>query len=294
MGWAIKQLQDRSLLDLAACIHDNDALAGFGHHPEIMRDEDDRRPGFFLQLEDELEDLRLDGDIERGGRFVGDEQLRAAGQRHGDHRALAHAAGELMGIVIKAALRIGNAHDLEHVACSLARLLTAQPLMDAQGFRNLVANGEDRIERRHWLLENHSDTIAAKVAHFGFAERQQIDAIEADRTTNGAGDAFGQQAQHRERGYALAATRFADNPEGFTGSNGERNLINRTGNAILGKEVRLEVPDVQQRRHHAYLMRRAMRGSSLSRSPSPTRLTASTTSASASPGQNTVHGALAK
>ena len=41
-------------------------------------------------------------------------------------------------------------------------------------------------------------------------------------------------------------------------------------------------------------MRRAMRGSSRSRRPSPTRLTASTTSANASPGQNTVHGALAR
>src|SRR5262249_6300135 len=100
---------------------------------------------------------------------------------------------------------------------------------------------------------------------------------------------------HRERGYTLAAARFADDTEGFTGPNCERNLINRTGNAILSKEVRLEVPDLQQRRHHALPhMRRAMRGSSLSRSPSPTRLTASTTSASASPGQNTVHGALAR
>src|SRR5262249_19581419 len=152
-----------------------------------------------------------------------------------------------MGIVIKAALRVGNAHDLEHVACSLARLPTGQPLVDAQGFRDLVANGEDRIERRHWLLEDHSDTIAGKVADFGFAERQQIDAIEADRTSNGAGDALGQQTQKRERGYTLAATRFADDPEGFTGRNCERNLINRTGNAILGKEVRLEVLNLQQR-----------------------------------------------
>jgi hypothetical protein len=57
-----------------------------------MGDEDDGRAGLFLQLKNELEHLRLDGDIQGGGRLVGDEQLRAASQRHGDHYALAHAA----------------------------------------------------------------------------------------------------------------------------------------------------------------------------------------------------------
>jgi len=49
-----------------------------------------------------FEDLRLDRDVERGGRFVGDEQLRPAGQRHGDHHALAHAAGEAMRMFVEA------------------------------------------------------------------------------------------------------------------------------------------------------------------------------------------------
>jgi hypothetical protein len=40
-----------------------------------------------------ISDLRLDGDVERGGRLVGDQHFRIAGERHGDHGALAHAAG---------------------------------------------------------------------------------------------------------------------------------------------------------------------------------------------------------
>ena len=55
-------------------------------------------PSSLLKLADQLEDLRLDGDVERGGRFVGDQQLRAAGERHRDHHALAQAAGELVRI----------------------------------------------------------------------------------------------------------------------------------------------------------------------------------------------------
>jgi hypothetical protein len=42
-----------------------------------------------LQRLQELEDLRLDGDVERGRRLVGDQQVRLVGERHGDHDALA-------------------------------------------------------------------------------------------------------------------------------------------------------------------------------------------------------------
>ena len=40
------------------------------------------------------------GDVERRRGFVGDEQLRCAGHRHRDHHPLAHAARELMRIVV--------------------------------------------------------------------------------------------------------------------------------------------------------------------------------------------------
>ena len=44
------------------------------------------------------EDLRLDGDVERGGRLVGDQQQRPVQQRDRDGDALAQAAGELVRI----------------------------------------------------------------------------------------------------------------------------------------------------------------------------------------------------
>ena len=55
-----------------------------------------------LQRHQQVQDLRLDGDVERGGRLVGDQQLRIAGDRHGDHDALAHAAGQLMREAVQA------------------------------------------------------------------------------------------------------------------------------------------------------------------------------------------------
>jgi hypothetical protein len=49
-------------------------------------------------------DLRLDRHVERGRRLVGDQQAGLAGQRHRDHHALAHAARELVRVVLQAAL----------------------------------------------------------------------------------------------------------------------------------------------------------------------------------------------
>ena len=57
------------------------------------------------QLVEQPQDLRLDGDIERGGRLVGDQERRAAHQRHGDHHALAQAAGELVRILAEPFVR---------------------------------------------------------------------------------------------------------------------------------------------------------------------------------------------
>ena len=62
---------------------------------------------------EQIEDLRLDNHVERGGRLVGDEKARAVGNRGRDHGALALAAGKLMRIGARALRRVGQANLLE-------------------------------------------------------------------------------------------------------------------------------------------------------------------------------------
>ena len=62
-----------------------------------------RHSGFGPQLDEQIEDLRLDGRVERRRRLVGDQKIRLAGERHGDHQALVLAAGEFVRIEIEAA-----------------------------------------------------------------------------------------------------------------------------------------------------------------------------------------------
>ena len=54
---------------------------------------------------EQRDDLRLHRDVERGGRLVGDDQLGLGRERERQHDALAHAAGELVRIVVDAHLR---------------------------------------------------------------------------------------------------------------------------------------------------------------------------------------------
>ena len=62
----------------------------------------------WMQLQ-QVEDVLLNGHVERRRRLVGDQKIRLAGKRRGDHDALLHSAGELMRIMPVAFGRIGDA-----------------------------------------------------------------------------------------------------------------------------------------------------------------------------------------
>ena len=96
-------------LHLLAGILDNDPVRGFGDHAHVVGDEHKPHAVVAALPHQKIEDLRLDGDIERRGRLVRDQEFWPAGKRHRDHDPLAHAARELVGIGAGAAFGIGNA-----------------------------------------------------------------------------------------------------------------------------------------------------------------------------------------
>ena len=78
------------LNDLAA-IHHNHAFAEIADDREIVGDKHQREVHLRRELAKELDDLRLDGNVEGGDALVGDDQFRVDGQRAGDAGALALA-----------------------------------------------------------------------------------------------------------------------------------------------------------------------------------------------------------
>ena len=83
------------------------------------------RPRRSPQRLEQVEDLRLDRHVERGGRLVEDQQLRLGRERARDQRALAHAAGELVRIGVRDRGRIDDADLVEQLDRARMRLRRA-------------------------------------------------------------------------------------------------------------------------------------------------------------------------
>ena len=66
----------RGLDDLAG-IHHGDPVRDARDDAEVVRDQQERDAELALQIGEQPQDLRLDGDVERGRRLVGDQQRRA-------------------------------------------------------------------------------------------------------------------------------------------------------------------------------------------------------------------------
>ena len=140
----LEQRQHVGLLHLAAPVLDDDAVGGFGDDAHIVGDHDQAHAVFGLQPDQQVEDLLLDRHVERGGRLVGDQQLGVAGDRHGDHDALALAARHLVRIGFQPLGRIGNADRLQQLDGAGAARGLVEPEMEAQHLLDLEADGEAR------------------------------------------------------------------------------------------------------------------------------------------------------
>ena len=173
-----KQLRRRRLLHHARRVKNRHVVGILGDDSEIVRHQDHGQPQPHLQLADQIENLRLYRHVERGGRLVRDQQARIARQRHRDHHALAHPARQLMRIVVDAALGVGNPDHPERLDRAIAGFGATGLLMKPDRLANLAADGEDRIQRGHRLLEDHRDPRAANMPHLGLAEFQQIPILE--------------------------------------------------------------------------------------------------------------------
>ena len=179
-------------LDDAARLHDADAVGDAADHAEVMADQQQGQAagGFFSGQQ--VQDLRLDRDIERGGWLVGDQQAGVVGERHGDHDALALAAAELVGVGVEPGGGVGEAGAGEQVDDGLAG---GRAAMQGAGLGDLAADAVQRVEAGHRLLKDDAGGAAADLAAVGFGE-----GLAREGDVAGGGGALGEQAQDRESG----------------------------------------------------------------------------------------------
>jgi len=81
-----------------AQVHDRDTLAYMFHDVKVVGDEQIAQPELFLKVAQEVDDLRLDGNVEGANRLIGHDEARGDGKSARDADTLTLAAGELVGI----------------------------------------------------------------------------------------------------------------------------------------------------------------------------------------------------
>ena len=113
-----------------------------------------------------VEDLRLHGDIERGGRLVTDQQVRIVGDGDRDDHPLALAAGQLVRERLRPPLGLGDADQFEQLdGAGSCRPPADVALVHLDRLGDLITDGVDGRERRHRVLEHRADGLAADLRH---------------------------------------------------------------------------------------------------------------------------------
>ena len=235
---------DRPALHDQPAVHDQHPAAVAGDHREVVADEDQRHPRFGPEAVEQRQDPRLDGDVERRRRLVGDDEARAAADRHGDHRPLPFAAGKPEGIRMRRPLRVGEADVLQQADRLGRRRLAAQGPMQDERLGDLRPDPMQRVQGGHRLLEDHRDPVAAERPHRLLAEAHELAALEADRAADAR--ALRGEPHQRERGHRLAGAQFADDAEALALVEAEGRAVDDADGAARARQVDDEVLHLEQ------------------------------------------------
>src|SRR4028119_1259589 len=93
-----EDVEHGSLLHHPAAVHHQNTVGYFGHHPQVVGDEDDGRVVLAAQVVDEAEHTGLHGYVEGRGGLVGNEDGGVAGHGHSNHDALLLAAADFVRV----------------------------------------------------------------------------------------------------------------------------------------------------------------------------------------------------
>ena len=239
-----EQVPGRCPLDHPAGVHDQHFLGVGGSQGEVMADHHQRRAELLLQAEQQVHDLRLRGDVEGGRGLVGDQQPRLAGQRDRDDNTLAHAARQLVRILVEAPFRGGQAHHPQQIDGSLVRLGPAEREVTLDRLGDLRADPHRRVQGPFRVLEDHRRVPAAVVPQVLFAAADELDAVEPDRAGHLGGPR--QQAQHGVGADGLARTGLADDRQRPAGLDGEADSLHGVDDAAARTELHAQVGYVEQ------------------------------------------------
>ena len=147
-------------LDEAAEIHHRHAIGDMTHHRQVVSDEQKAQAEPRLQVLEQIDDLPLDRNVERGNGLVADDEARLERERARNADALALPARKLVRIALR---HVGEEADLAEQRLDALALLLAigGQAVDAKRLADDLSDRHAWIERRIRVLEDRLDPCAA-------------------------------------------------------------------------------------------------------------------------------------
>jgi hypothetical protein len=193
-----------------AGVHHDDRITALGNDAEVVGDEDGRSIHFLTEFLEEVQDLSLDRDIESGGGFVSNDEIRVTGEGNGNDDTLAHTAGELVRELIDTRFRGRDADLFKEFDGSDASFREAEATVKHERLADLFADGMDRVEGGHGLLENDADVLTTDRVHFIAREGHQVTALKHDFARDNLTHGLGEESNDGHGSDAFATAGFAD------------------------------------------------------------------------------------
>ncbi len=237
----------RRFFDDLAEVHDGDLVGDVFDHRHVVGDEHVGKVQPVLEVLHQVEDLRLNGDVERRDGLVAHDELGLQGERPGDADALAPAPVELMRVGrMEAVLEFDHLHQFLDALREF--FLAGDPPVDDERLRDYAGDGHSRIEGGIGVLEDDLHLFADH-PESAFVQRDDVHSVEEYGSARGL-----YQPEDGSSGGRLAAARFADDAQGAAFPNIEAHVVDCMKVPSRGLEVFFQVLYLQYRRGAGWFM----------------------------------------
>ena len=244
----------------------------------------DREVVLAAQPVEQPQDPGLDGDVERGRRLVGDQQLRPAGERDRDRDPLAHPARELVRVRVQRRAR-GPGSAPRRAARPRARRAARRSSPRCRrtcsvSWRPIESIGcSDVIGSWKTIASSRPATSRSRAARHAAAGRGRRSGRCPSTTAPSR-----QQPEQREHRHRLAAAALAGDAEHLARLDGVVDAVDDRDEPGRASAAGRAAPRPRAGSRRVSSRRHAVRGSKTSRRLSPRKLNASTTVKIARPG----------
>ena len=177
MAWLFEQRQQSRRFHQVPRVHHAHPVRHVGHHPHVVRDQQDRRLGVPAQFLQPFQYLRLQRYINAGRDLVCDQQPGAHDHSHRQHHPLALSAAQRERVRGHHAPGIRHPQLPHHLLAHRSCRPSVQLRMGDNHLGQLRSDGLHRVERRLRVLEHQGHRLAPEFPHVFLGGAHQVNPV---------------------------------------------------------------------------------------------------------------------